>query len=219
MKAFELEDDSFEVSEHVAERNSTKVSQPISKVTTDRTNAWVDSVSSQAPPDSASALVVLAYTPVPFSSECTTSSGLVHSIDTSNGHKHGHTALSDPRIYSHRDRPKPHFGSASLLPLQASVEPVSFPVNNMNSSAHVSPPPSAVPLQITCSNITNGNFANGKPEAIPVPMLPAQPGTGFASLSPAFAGGDFSFSGVNTPPVFLSVPHCHAMQRQSRRNK
>ena len=35
----------------------------------------------------------------------------------------------------------------------------------------------------------------------------AQPGTGFVSLSPAFAGGDFSSSGVNPPPVFLSAPH------------
>ena len=55
LKAFELEDSSSEVSEKVAESNSTRVSQPISKVATDRTNDWVDSVSSQAPPDVASA--------------------------------------------------------------------------------------------------------------------------------------------------------------------
>ena len=55
MKAFELEDSSSEVSEKVAESNSTGLSQPISKVATDRTNDWVDSVNSQAPPDVASA--------------------------------------------------------------------------------------------------------------------------------------------------------------------
>ena len=44
MKAFELEDNLSEVSEKVAESNSTGVSQHISKVATDRTNDWVDSV-------------------------------------------------------------------------------------------------------------------------------------------------------------------------------
>ena len=44
LKAFELEDSSSEVSEKVAENNSTGVSQPISKVATDRTNDWVDTV-------------------------------------------------------------------------------------------------------------------------------------------------------------------------------
>ena len=73
MKAFELEDSSSEVSEKVAESNSTGVSQPISKLATDRTNDWVDSVSSQAPTDGASLLGLLAFTPVPISSEPTTS--------------------------------------------------------------------------------------------------------------------------------------------------
>ena len=62
MKAFELEDNSSEVSEKVAESNSTGLSQPISKIATDRTNDWVDYVSSQAPPDGASALGLLAFT-------------------------------------------------------------------------------------------------------------------------------------------------------------
>ena len=61
-KAFELEDISSEVSEKAAEINSTRVKKPISKVATDRTNAWVDSVSSQAIPDSASAIGLLAFT-------------------------------------------------------------------------------------------------------------------------------------------------------------
>ena len=55
IKAFELEYSSSEVSKKVAESNSTGVSQPTSKVATDRNNDWVDSVSSQAPPDVASA--------------------------------------------------------------------------------------------------------------------------------------------------------------------
>ena len=80
MKAFELEDSSSEVSEKVAESNSTGVSQPISKVATDRTNDWVDSVSSQAPPDVASAPGLLAFTPVPISLEQTTSANLAHAI-------------------------------------------------------------------------------------------------------------------------------------------
>ena len=113
----------------------------------------------------------------------------------------------------------PKFGSASLLPLQASVSSVSFPVNNLPASAHVLQPPSAVPLQTMSSNIlTSGSFANGQPESLPVPMLPAQPGTGFVSLSPAFAGGDFSSSGVNPPPVFLSALHCHAAPVQTQHN-
>ena len=179
MKAFELEDSSTEVSEKVAESNSTGASQPISKVTTDRTNDWVDSVSSQAPPDVASAPGLLAFTPEPISSEPTTSANLAHAIHTSKSHNHDHTALSDPGIYSHGYRAMPQFGSASLLPLQASVPSVSFPVNNTHSSAHVLPPPSAVPLQTMSSNITNGSFAIGQPESIPVPMLPAQPASGF----------------------------------------
>ena len=66
LKAFELEDSSSEVSEKVAESNSTGVSQLISKVATDRTHDWVDAVSSQAPPDVVSAPGLLAFTPVPI---------------------------------------------------------------------------------------------------------------------------------------------------------
>ena len=194
MKAFELEDSSSEVSEKVAESNSTVVSQPISKVATDQTNDWVNSVSSQAPPDGASALGLLAFSPVPISSEPTTSAHLAHAIHTSNSHNNEHTALSDPGIYSHGHRAAPQFGSVSLLPLQPFVPSISFPVNNMHSSAHVLPPPSAVPLQTMTSNITNVFFAIGQPESLPVPMLPAYPGSDFVSLSPAFAGDGFSFS-------------------------
>ena len=147
MKASELEEKSFEVSEKVAESNSTGVSQPISKVATDRTNDWIVSVSSQAPPDGASSLFLLAFTPVPISSEPTTSSNLTHAIRTINTHNHDSTALSDTGTCSQGQRDMPQFGSASLLPLQASVPSVPFPVNNMHSSAHVLPPPSVVPLQ------------------------------------------------------------------------
>ena len=151
LKAFELEDSPSEVSEKVAESNSTGVSQPISKVATDQTNDWVDSVSSQAPPDVVSAPGLLAFTPVPISSRPTTSAIHAHAIHTSSSHNHEHTVLSDPGIHSYGHRAMPQFGSASLLPLQASVP---FPVNNMHSSAHVFPPPSAVPLQTMSSNIT-----------------------------------------------------------------
>ena len=84
MKAFELEDSSSEASEKVAESNSTVLSQPVLKVATDRTKDWVYSVSSQAPPDGASALGLLASTPVPISSEPTTSTNFAHDIHTSN---------------------------------------------------------------------------------------------------------------------------------------
>ena len=104
----------------------------------------------------------------------------------------------------------PQFDSASFMPLQASVPSVSVPVNNMHFSAHRIPPPSAVLLQTMSSNITRGSFEIGQPESLPVPMLPAQPGSGFLSLSPAFAGGGFSSSGVNPTPVFFSAPNCHA---------
>ena len=170
LKAFELEDSSSEVSEKVAESNLTGVSQPISKVATDRTNDWVDSVSSQAPPDVASASGLQAFTHVPISSGPTTSALLAHAIHTSNSHNHEHTALSDPGIHSYGHRAVPKFGSASLLPLQASVSfPASFPfpVNSMHSSTHVLPPPSAVPLQTMSSNITNGSFAIAQPESLP----------------------------------------------------
>ena len=215
LKAFELEDSSSEASEKVAESNSTGVSQPISKVATDRTNDSVDSVSSQAPPDVVSAPGLLAFTPVPISSGPTTSAILAHAIHTSNSHNHERTALSDPGIHSYGHRAMPQFGSASLFPLQASVP---FPVNNMQSSAHVLQPPSAVPLQFMSSNITNGSFAIAQPESLPVPMLPAQPGSGFVSLSPAFAGGGFSSSGVNPTPVFFSAPNCNAAPVQTQHN-
>ena len=214
-KAFELEDSSSEVSEKVAGSNSIGVSQPISKVATDRTNDWVDSVSSQAPRDVVSAPGLLAFTPVPISPGPTTSTILAHAIHTTNSHNHEHTALSDPGNHSYGHRTMPQFGSASLLPLQA---PGPFPVNNMHSSAHVLPPPSAVPLQTLSSNITNGSFAIGQPESLPVPMLPAQPGPGFVSLSPAFAGGGFSSSGVNPAPIFFSAPNCHAAPVQTQHN-
>ena len=61
----------------------------------------------------------------------------------------------------------PKFGSASLLPLQAPVPPVKFPVNNMIFNAHVLLPPSAVPSQTMSSNVTNGSFGNGQPESLP----------------------------------------------------
>ena len=112
----------------------------------------------------------------------------------------------------------PQFGSASLLPLHASGLSVSFPVNNMPSSAHVLQPPPAVPLQTMSSNITNGNFVIGQPESLPVPMLPAQRSSGFVSLSPVFAGGGFSSSGVNPGPVFFLASNCHASPVQTRHN-
>ena len=68
------------------------------------------------------------------------------------------------------------------------------------------------------SNITNGSFAIWQPESLPVLMLPAQCATGFVSLSPAFAGADFSSFGVNPHPVFLSAPHCHAAPVQIQRS-
>ena len=215
LKAFELEDSSSEVSEKVAESNLTGISQPISKVATDGTNDWVDSVSSQAPLDVVSAPGLQAFTPVPISSRPTTSAILALAIHTSNSHNHEHTALSDDGIHSYGRQAMPQFGSASLLPLQASVP---FPINNMHSSAHMLPPTSAVPLQTMSSNITNGSFAIAQPESLPVPILPAQPGSGFVSFSPAFAGGGFSSSGVNPTPVFFSAPNCHAAPVQTQHN-
>ena len=47
-------------------------------------------------------------------------------------------------------------------------------------------------------------------------MLPAQPGSGFVSSSPVFAGGDFSSSGLNLTPVFLLATHCHASPVQTQ---
>ena len=161
---------------------------------------------------------MLAFTPVTISSDPTTSANLAHAIHTSNSQYHEDTALSDPEIYSHGHRAMPQFGSASLLPLQASVPSVSFPVKNMHSSAHVLPPPSVVALQTMSSNIINGSFTIGQPESLPVPMLPAQPGSGFVSLSPTFACGGFSSSGVNPTPVFFSAPTCHAAPVQTQHN-
>ena len=217
LKAFELEDSSSEVSEKVAESNSTGVSQPISKVATDRTYNWVDSVSSQARPDVVSAPGLPAFTSVPISSEPVTSALLAHATNTGYSHNHEHIALSDPGIHSYGHRAMPQFGSASLLPLQAYVPSVSFPVNNMQSSVHVLPPPSDVPLQTMSSNITNGSFAIGQPESLPVLMLPAQPGSGFVSLSPAFAGDkEIIWSKPNAG--FFSAPNCHAAPVQTQHN-
>ena len=117
MKAFQLEDSSSEVSDKEAESNSTGLSQRISKVATNQTNGWVDSVSSQTPPDGASALGLLAVTPVPISSEPTTSANLAHAINTSYSRNHRHTALSDSGTHSHGHRVMPQLGKASLLPL------------------------------------------------------------------------------------------------------
>ena len=157
MKAFEIEDSSSEVSEKLVESNLAGVIQTILKAATDRTNDWVDSFSSQAPPDVASAPGLLAFTTVPISSKTTISANLVHAIHTSIGHNHGYTALSDDGIHSHGHRATPQFGSASLLPLQASDPSASVSINNMHSSAHVSgahvlPPTSDVPLPTISSN-------------------------------------------------------------------
>ena len=122
---------------------------------------------------------MLAFTPVPISSEPMTSASLVHATNNINGHKHGHKALNDPGIYGHVHRAMPQFCCESLLPLLASVPPVSFPINKMHSSVHVLTPPSAVPLQTMSSNKTNGNFVNGQLESLAVPLLPAQPGICF----------------------------------------
>ena len=108
--------------------------------------------------------------------------------------------MSDSGIQSHGHRVMPQFGNASLRPLQASAPSVSFPNNNMHSSAHVLPPSSADLLQAMSSNIINGVL----------PSVPLKPVTAFDSLPPAFAGGHFSSSGVNPPPVFLSAPHYHS---------
>ena len=93
-KMSETEDNLFEVSEKVAESDSTGVSQPISKVATDRTNDWVDSVSSQKTPDVASAPGLLAFTPVPVSSEQKSSANFAHAIPTSNFHNHAALCLN-----------------------------------------------------------------------------------------------------------------------------
>ena len=62
-----------------------------------------------------SALGLLAFTPAPILSEPTTSANLAHAIITSNGHYHGHTAISDAGTYSHGHRVTPQNGSASLV--------------------------------------------------------------------------------------------------------
>ena len=155
---------------------------------------------------------MLAFTLVPISSEPTTSANLTDAI---HGQNHGHTALSDAGNHSVGHRVTPQFGSASILPLQASAPSISIPVNIMHSSAHMLPPPSAVPFQKMSSNITIGGFANGQAESFSDPMLPAQPGT-VGEFS--FAGGDFSSSGVNPTPVFLSEPHYHSAPVHTQRN-
>ena len=95
MKAFELENNSSEVSEKVAEVfDRSKSTNSIAA--TDRTNDWVDSVSSQAPPDGANALGLLAFTPVPIWSEPTIFANLAHAINTSYSHNYEHTALCKP---------------------------------------------------------------------------------------------------------------------------
>ena len=124
--------------------------------------------------------------------------------------------MSDPGIYSHEHRAMSQFGS--FLSSQASVSPVSFPVNNMHFSASLLPPLSAVLIRTMSSITINVSFANVQADSLPVLMLLAQPGTGFVSLSPAFAGGDFSSSGVNPPPFFLLASHFHASPVQTQHN-
>ena len=187
-KAFELKDSSSEVSEKVVESNSTGTSQPISKVATDRAKNWVDSVSHKH-------LLTLLVRQVCWPSllyQFRQKRRLSHTSFMQQTQVNVITitmsipALSDPGIHSYGHRAIPQFGSASLLTLQASVPSVSFPVNNMNSSAHVLPPPSAVPLRTMSSNKTgNRNHSCNQfvqPESLPVPMLPAQPGSGFCHL-------------------------------------
>ena len=67
----------------------------------------------------------------------------------------------------------PEFAKASFLPVQASVPPVSFAVKNI--------PPSA---QTVSSKITKGMFAANNSNII---------GTGFVSMSPAYAGREFTY--------------------------
>ena len=132
--------------------------------------------------------------------------------------------MSDPGIHSYGHRAIPQFGSASLLTLQASVPSVSFPVNNMNSSAHVLPPPSAVPLRTMSSNKTgNRNHScNQFVQPIRATGIITCPNvtctTRFWFLSFAFAGGGFSSSGVNPTPVFFSAPNYHAAPVQTQHN-
>ena len=218
MKAFELEDSSSEASEKLVDSNSTGVTQPISKVATDRTNNWVDSVSSQAPPDVVSTPGLLNFTPVLFSSEQVTSAHLAYATNTSYSHNHEHTALSDPGIHSYGHRAMPQFGSASLLLLQASVPSVSFPANNMHSSAHVSPPPSAVTLQNMSSSIPNGCFSIRQPESLPVPMLPAQPGSGFGFFVTCICWWWLLIFRSKPNAGFFSAQNCHAAPVQTQHN-
>ena len=87
--AFEIKNNSSEVCENKKESNLTRSSEPISKGVTDPTKAWVDSVSSQAPPDTASAHGLMAFNRVPISLEPTTSVhtiNLVHTINTNTCH-------------------------------------------------------------------------------------------------------------------------------------
>ena len=75
------------------------------------------------------------------------------------------------------------------------------------------------------SNITNDSFANG---SLPVPMLPAQPSTGFVSLSPGVCFWFCSFVTwcllvvashlLELTHRWFSFRHLIAMQRKFRRN-
>ena len=218
LKAFELEDISSEVSEKIAESNSTGVSQPISKVATDLTNDWETLLVHKH-------LLTLLVRQVCWPS-------LLYQFRQNR--QLPHTSLMQQTqviVITMSSLPLVTLQSIvmdiglclnwavqAFLPLQAFFPSVSVPVNNMHSSAHVLPPPSAVPLQTMSSNITNGSFPIAQPEALPVPMLPAQPGSGFVSLSPAFAGGGFSSCGVNPTLVFFSAPNCHAAPVQTQHN-
>ena len=82
----------------------------------------------------------------------------------------------------------------------------------MHSTAHVVPPPSAVPLHTISSNITS---AIGQPDSLPVPMLLTQPCSVFVYLSSTFACYGFSSSGVNSPPFFFSAPNFHVAPVQT----
>ena len=76
----------------------TQVSQPISKVATDRTNARIDFDVTREPRDSASAQDLLAVTHVRNTSKPTNSVSLLRVINTKIGHTPGQAASSDPGI-------------------------------------------------------------------------------------------------------------------------
>ena len=99
-KGFELEDNLSEASEKEEESILTWISQPISKVASDR----IKLVSSQAFPDGANAQSLLAFTRVPITSEPTTSASLFHAVKSRTGNNHGDTSLSDSGIYNYEHR-------------------------------------------------------------------------------------------------------------------